>query len=134
MIHAVLLAAAVAASGTDFQRILDEEWEARLREEPLRVDDVLEDAAHGPAALPRAPEIGAVERIDHTEQFIAGEADCLLRGGEVGVVGAGHLLARCVAPLILRVPQGERDGAAFCLSASFSDPVRYPVRSSVTYR
>jgi len=60
MIHAVLLAAAVAASGTDFQRILDEEWEARLREEPLlassvgdhRYDDRLPLVA--PADLERA--------------------------------------------------------------------------------
>ena len=33
----------------------------------------------------------AAHDLEHTEQFIAGEADCLLRGGEVGVVGAGHL-------------------------------------------
>src|SRR2546428_8125744 len=61
MIHAVLLAAAVSMSvSADFHRLLDEEWEARLREEPLlassvgdhRYDDRLPSVA--PADLQRA--------------------------------------------------------------------------------
>ena len=60
MIHAVFLAAVVVAGGADFQRLLDEEWEARLREEPLlassvgdhRYDDRLPSVA--PADLERA--------------------------------------------------------------------------------
>src|SRR5437667_11809012 len=63
MIHAVLLAAAVSMSvSADFHRLLDEEWEARLREEPLlasavgdhRYDDRLPSAA--PADLQRAAD------------------------------------------------------------------------------
>src|SRR5437867_8763207 len=59
MIQAVLLAAAVSAPA-EFHRLLDEEWEARLREEPLlasatgdhRYDDRLPSVA--PADLRRA--------------------------------------------------------------------------------
>jgi uncharacterized protein (DUF885 family) len=40
MIDAALLAAVVAAGGADFHRLLDEEWEARLREEPLLASSV----------------------------------------------------------------------------------------------
>jgi uncharacterized protein (DUF885 family) len=61
MMYAVLLAAAVSAPA-DFHRLLDEEWEARLREEPLlatsvgdhRYDDRLPSVA--PADLQRAAD------------------------------------------------------------------------------
>jgi uncharacterized protein (DUF885 family) len=61
MIEALLLAAAVSAPA-DFHRLLDEEWEARLREEPLfatsvgdhRHDDRLPSVA--PADLQRAAD------------------------------------------------------------------------------
>ena len=60
MIHTVLLAAAVAAGGAELHRLLDEDWEARLRENPLlasqtgdhRYDDKLPSVA--PADLERS--------------------------------------------------------------------------------
>jgi len=62
MICAALLAAVVAAGGAEFHRLLDEEWEARLREEPLlasrtgdhRYDDRLPSVT--PADLERSAE------------------------------------------------------------------------------
>jgi len=79
MIKAALLAAAVvaAAAGAEFHRLLDEEWEARLREEPLlassvgdhRYDDRLPSVA--PPDLARAADrrratLARLEAIDRT--------------------------------------------------------------------
>jgi uncharacterized protein (DUF885 family) len=62
MIAAVVLTAAAATSAADFHRLLDEDWEARLREEPLlassvgdhRYDDRLASVA--PADLAHAAD------------------------------------------------------------------------------
>jgi uncharacterized protein (DUF885 family) len=84
MIEAVLLAAAVSAPA-EFHRLLEEEWEARLREQPLlatsvgdhRYDDRLPSVA--PADLQRSAERerATLQRLQAIDRAGLDVADCI---------------------------------------------------------
>ena len=92
MFHLILLAAAVSAPA-EFHRLVDEEWQARLREEPLlatsvgdhRYDDRLPSVA--PAELQRAADrrrttlqrLQAIDRLNPAVDRVRVEAALLRR-------------------------------------------------------